>query len=118
MRFQITLEQDGGGHTIHHPFALLTAHIGGDQQLFGRLGSHPLVPGNHGNRKRRLQLRDELPDGLDGGTFLAAEPQRQAQEHAPHIVRPDQLFDMRNVPIKRAALIRFERLRGPSQFVA
>lgn len=109
LNFQVTLQQNGGGDPIDDAFAFFATHIGGDQQFFRRLGRHPLIPRHNRNREGIGQPLEELVHRLDSRPFLAIEPQRQAQEHLLHLMRPHQVLDMRDVPLKRPPLIRFQR---------
>ena len=86
LRLQVTLKQNRGRHAIHDPFALPTAHIGGDQQFFRRLGRHPLIPGNDGNRKRDRQLLDKVSHRLNGRPLFSVEPQGQSQQNLPDLM--------------------------------
>jgi hypothetical protein len=72
------LQQNGGRHSIDGTFALFPADIGGNQEIFRRLGRQSLIPEDQRNRQPPFQVRGEVPHCLDRRTFPSVQLQREA----------------------------------------
>lgn len=115
---QIALQKNRRGNPIDGSFAFLSTYIGGNQQIFSRLGRHPFVPENDGHRNTGLQAGRKHPHGLNRRTFTPVKPKRQTQQHQRNFVPLDQGNDVGNVLTERAPLKGFKRLCGPPQLIA
>jgi hypothetical protein len=73
---QVTLEQNGGGDTVYRALPFLPADVGGDEQIFRRLGGHPFVPQDERHRQARFQFRRKLAHRLDGRPLAAVQLKR------------------------------------------
>jgi hypothetical protein len=112
------LEQDRGRDTVNGTLSLFPADVGGDEQLFRRLGRHSLIPCDHRDGEDFLQVFHEFQNRLRGRPDLAVQAQRQPDHHLPDIVFPDQPVNMLNVGLRHAPLVRLQRLSRPSQLIA
>jgi hypothetical protein len=112
------LEQNRGSDPVDGALSLFSADVGGNEQLFRRLGRHSLIPGHDRDGEDFLQPLHKFVDQLRSRPDFAVQTQRQPDHHLPDIVFPDQPVNMLNVGFQRAPLVRLERLSRPSQLIA
>jgi hypothetical protein len=115
---KVTLQQDCRRDSINGTLTFFSTDVGGDQQLFRRLGGHPLVPGDDRDGQDLLQLRHKFLDCLRSRADLTVQTKRQPDHDLRHIVFPHQPINMLKVGFQGAPLIRLERLGRPSEFIA
>jgi hypothetical protein len=115
---QITLQQNRCGYPVDRTFALLSADVCGNEQIFRRFRRHPFVPEDDRDGQPCFEFHYKRPHGLDGRPFATVQLKRQPQDHPFDAVRSDQCSDVGDISVQRAPFECFERLRRPPQFVA